>query len=267
MSEDDLIRADKLLTQVFPKINRNQIQNLIENRLIEYLGENQKWILLEKSSHKFCQTFAQSDNWRIRDSQWTRFVSRAGIKLQGAIDHWQINVKGLICLDVGLSTGGFSHCLLQNGVKRILGIDVGKNQLHKTLSDLPQLISLEGVNAREPLPALEVEKFFAGLPPLFDLMVIDVSFISLGKIIGNLVDYLKPGGKVVALVKPQFELGPEALNKNGVVKKSLDPFLAVEKNLDIFTSNKLNSLAYCLSPIEGDDGNKEFFIYGQKTTN
>ncbi len=179
------------------------------------------------------------------------YVSRGGLKLEGALEAFGINPEGWVCLDVGASTGGFTHCLILKGAKRVYAVDVGKGQLHYKLRQHPQVIWMEGINARYLKPDLFPEKF--------DLITIDVSFISLEKVLPALIPLLKPEGIILALIKPQFELSPREVKK-GVVK---DPELhskAVQKIWSFAENLGLKPLGVAESPILGAKGNKEFFI-------
>lgn len=191
-----------------------------------------------------------------------RFVSRGGLKLEGALAHLGLSVENWRILDVGTSTGGFADCLLQQGAKSVLGVDVGHGQLHTSLQSHPRLKVIEGLNARE------IEKDPQVLRALpaggFDLVVMDVSFISISLIIPHLVSLLREGGFLLSLVKPQFEVGPEGLGKRGVVKDSGLYSAVKDKVMRICQNSKLSVKDYFDSPIEGKDGNKEFFIFAQK---
>lgn len=198
----------------------------------------------------------------IQESELTRFVSRGGLKLEGALAQLKFSVQNLMALDVGISTGGFSDCLLKSGVRQVVGVDVGHEQLHPSLRQEPRLISIEGVNARELDQNPSVLKHKPELG--WDLVVVDVSFISLGLILPALKPVLKSGGHVLALVKPQFEVGPEGLGKGGLVK---DPSLYDQVEAKIrqkCLELDLTVRDYLQSPIEGKDGNREFFIFVQK---
>ncbi len=185
------------------------------------------------------------------------FVSRGGLKLAHALKEFGIRVKGLTCADIGASTGGFTDCLLQAGAKKVYAIDVGKGQLHYKLRRDPRVVLMEGVNARY----LQAED----LPEPVDLVTIDVSFISLTKILPAALNILKPGGEIVALIKPQFEVGPEKVGKGGVVR---DPKLHQEvlAKISHFARDKLGLevLGVTASPILGPAGNKEFLIWLKK---
>src|SRR5262249_32013594 len=137
------------------------------------------------------------------------FVGRGGLKLDHALKEFDIRVEGLICLDVGASTGGFTDCLLQRGAAKVYAVDVGYGQFHAKLRGDARVVLIEKTNFRHIEPAL--------IPEKIDLIVIDVSFISLSKILPNVTTFLKEGGHVIALVKPQFELGPKDVKK-GVVR-------------------------------------------------
>lgn len=179
-----------------------------------------------------------------------RFVSRGAYKLLTALEHFQLDVGGAICLDAGASTGGFTDCLLQHGAKKVYAVDVGKQQLHERLRADPRVISMEGTNLRTAPVEL--------IPELVDVIVGDVSFISLTLILPPCVRWLRPGGLVAVLIKPQFELGPHQTDR-GVVR---DPALrqqAVDKIL-LFSREQvgLECLGVIPSAIKGPKGNQEY---------
>jgi 23S rRNA (cytidine1920-2'-O)/16S rRNA (cytidine1409-2'-O)-methyltransferase len=197
------------------------------------------------------------------NSELLKYVSRGGLKLEGALSFLGLNVHGLNCLDVGLSTGGFSDCLIQAGAERVVGIDVGRNQLDPRLLSNVKLMTIEQVNARNMSTNEDLRK----LTPKngFDLVVMDVSFISIELIFAEIQKVLNEKGLLLSLVKPQFEVGPENLNKGGVVKNEL-LFQAVQQKI----IQKLNELEFSVinyfpSAIEGKDGNKEFFVFAKKS--
>jgi len=184
------------------------------------------------------------------------FVSRGGVKLAHALKNFGLEVQGLVCADIGASTGGFTDCLLQAGARRVYAIDVGKGQLHQKLREDSRVVVMEGVNARYLRPE--------DLPEPVDLVTIDVSFISLTKILPAARGVLKPGGWIVALIKPQFEVGPHQVGKKGVVR---DPRLhqeVIEKISGFAREIGLEVLKICESPILGPAGNREFFILLRK---
>ena len=260
MSEE---RVDKILLELYPTLTRSKLQKLIDKQKIFY-KKNSDWICLKKASQKFPTEAKTKWEWRIEKDLETQFVSRGALKLLSALENFNIDVKGQYCLDIGLSTGGFSDCLLQHGAKKILGIDVGTELLHHSLKDRKELIWLDKINARQPLEESLLEDFFSQTGrDKFDLIVIDVSFISLDKIIPNLPAYLHSSGKIIALVKPQFELDKKALNKKGVVKDSERLPEVLQKIGRVFAENKLKVIQECLSAIEGENGNKEFLLLAQ----
>lgn len=179
-----------------------------------------------------------------------RFVSRGGYKLLTAIETFALDPKGLVCCDVGASTGGFSDCLLQHGAARVYAIDVGTAQLHEKLRADPRVISLEGVNMRLAGPDVVQEKV--------GLAVVDVSFISLTKVLPAVLGLLAPGGTIVALVKPQFELGPGRTDR-GVVRDEAARQEAVEA-VTAFARERLGLTLRGVVPagIKGPKGNQEF---------
>ncbi len=182
------------------------------------------------------------------------YVSRGGFKIAKALDHWQIDPAGWICLDIGSSTGGFTDCLLQRGASRVYAFDVGTNQMDYRLRTDPRVVLREGVNARNLQPADVAEKS--------RLAVCDVSFISVSIILPALPPLLCEDGSLVILVKPQFEVGREQVGKGGIVR---DPALhqqAVDR-----VAHAAAALGYRTdhieSPILGAEGNKEFLLYAR----
>ena len=192
----------------------------------------------------------------LLDLAEARYVSRGGLKLEGALKASGLGVSGKACLDVGQSTGGFTDCLLQQGAARVTGVDVGSGQLHDNIRNDPRVTVLEKVNARE-LTAEEAGEDF-------DVVVGDLSFISSTLVLPALVPLLKDGGALLFLVKPQFELQPGQVGKRGIVT---DPQMydVVEKRLrDCCAELGLQVKGWYDSPVTGGDGNREFFIYALK---
>ena len=181
-----------------------------------------------------------------------RYVGRGGLKLEGALADLSIDPSGLTCLDIGASTGGFTDCLLQHGAAKVYAIDVGTNQLVWKIRNDPRVVAREQFNARH----LSAED----LPELVDLVVIDVSFISLTKILPAAFRVLKPGGDVVALIKPQFEVERHEVGKGGIVRDATTRLRSAERIAE-FVSASLGQLFIRRidSPITGTDGNHEFF--------
>jgi 23S rRNA (cytidine1920-2'-O)/16S rRNA (cytidine1409-2'-O)-methyltransferase len=184
------------------------------------------------------------------------YVSRGGLKLAAALDEFGIDVEGRECLDVGASTGGFTDCLLQRGAKHVTAIDVGHGQMVPTLAADPRVTMREGVNAR----ALTPDDFDRA----FDLVVADLSFISLTLVIPAISNLAKPGGEFVLLVKPQFEVGPSGLSKGGIVRdvklrqEALDTVAGCAEKSGLVVEGWRNS------PIAGGDGNEEFLLWAKR---
>lgn len=183
-----------------------------------------------------------------------RYVSRGGLKLEGALEAFPVSPQGKVCLDIGASTGGFTDCLLQNGAIRVHAVDVGIGQLVDSLRQDPRVIVKEHFNARYMTPEDLGEKA--------ELIVSDVSFISLTRILPAAYSCLAEGGDMLVLVKPQFELQPEDIGPGGIVR---DPALhrrAVERIRDFVTNElKRKWMGVADSPIKGMDGNREFLAW------
>lgn len=190
---------------------------------------------------------------RVEITAKQRFVSRGGLKLEAALQHFGIDVTGLVCADFGSSTGGFTDCLLQHGAARVHAIDVGTNQLDWRLRNDPRVVVHEGVNARY----IEL----TDLGELVDLAVCDVSFISATLILPAMVNALKPHGSIVVLVKPQFEAGKGQVGKGGIVR---DPALHDAACAKVqHAAEEFGFKTQIIdSPITGAEGNKEFLLYG-----
>ncbi|MCU0732374.1 MAG: TlyA family RNA methyltransferase [Hyphomonas sp.] len=184
-----------------------------------------------------------------------RFVSRGGLKLEAALEHWGIDVTGKVGLDVGSSTGGFTDCLLQRGARIVYAFDVGSNQMDWKLRSDPRVVLREGVNARFLQPSDIAEPA--------DILVADVSFISITLILPAAVALLRPHGELAILVKPQFEVGRGQVGKGGIVREPALHEEAVAK-----VSHAVQALGFGTevidSPILGAEGNKEFLLYGRR---
>ncbi|OGV70757.1 MAG: rRNA methyltransferase [Lentisphaerae bacterium RIFOXYA12_FULL_48_11] len=186
-----------------------------------------------------------------------RFVSRGGEKLEGAFLSFDLNVNGLVCVDAGASTGGFTDCLLQHGAAKVYAIDVGKGQLHWNLRNDPRVVVMEETNARY----LESR----ALPEKPAFAVIDVSFISLTKVMPAVINVLADGAGLVTLIKPQFEAGREQVEKGGVVRDPAVRTSVVEKVKEFGEKQlRLKCLGVCESPLKGPAGNVEFLAYWKK---
>lgn len=187
-----------------------------------------------------------------------KFVSRSGFKLEAALRHIQLDVHGMSSLDLGQSTGGFTDCLLQYGAAHVTGVDVARSELAERLVNDSRVTAFVETNARE----LSENPDFKN--KIFDIVVIDVSFISLKIVLPEGLNFLKSGGHLLALVKPQFEVGSANIGKGGIVKNA-SVIKDLEKNMLQFAATAgLIETQYFAAQIKGRDGNQEFFIYGKK---
>lgn len=185
------------------------------------------------------------------------WVSRAALKLVHGLDHFGVDVAGAEALDLGASTGGFSEVLLARGAAHVTAVDVGHGQLHERLKGAPRLTYLEGVNVRG---------LSAGQVPAPDLIVSDLSFISLTKALGAPLALARPGARLIALVKPQFELGPGRVGKGGVVKDAADRAAALEGVIRFLDGLGWRVEGSTESPVAGSDGNVEFLLAARVRT-
>jgi 23S rRNA (cytidine1920-2'-O)/16S rRNA (cytidine1409-2'-O)-methyltransferase len=183
-----------------------------------------------------------------------RYVSRGGIKLANAIDSWNLHLEGMIALDIGASTGGFTDCLLQAGVQRVYSLDVGYGQLDYKMRQDERVVSMERVNARYPFI----------LEEKVDLLVLDVSFISVLKLISSCADHLRESGTMVALIKPQFEAQKDLIGKNGVITSTNVHALVLSKVLNSLINSGFRLKGLLPSVIKGHRGNQEFLVWVTK---
>ncbi len=181
------------------------------------------------------------------------FVSRGGEKLAGALEHFQISPTGQVALDVGASTGGFTHCLLSRGARKVFAVDVGYGQLDAALRRDPRVVVLERQNIRH-LPRETI-------PEAIDLATLDLSFISLTLVLPKILEWLRPGGKILALVKPQFEVGKGQVGKGGVVRDPQLQMAAVQRVAAAAADLGLKVSPAFPSPLKGPKGNQEYFLY------
>ena len=182
------------------------------------------------------------------------YVSRGGLKLEAALDRLGVDVEGLACMDIGASTGGFTDCLLRRGARAVVAVDVGRGQLDWGLRNDPRVSVLEGLNARE----LTADALPDGLRPA--LVTIDVSFIALAKVLAPLPGLLDEGGRVLAMVKPQFELGRGRVGKGGVVRDPGDRLEAVVGVAEQAADLGLPALDVAAAGVPGPKGNREVFL-------
>jgi 23S rRNA (cytidine1920-2'-O)/16S rRNA (cytidine1409-2'-O)-methyltransferase len=236
-------RIDKLLVERGLSPSRTKAQALVMAGLV-LVGEQR----VEKPS----EMFAPDASIRVKgaDSPATRYVGRGGLKLEAALVEFKIEVSGLLCLDVGASTGGFTDCLLQHGARRVVALDVGHNQIDWRLRQDPRVEVREGVNARY----LQPEDFAAK----FDLAVMDVSFISATKVLPAVVPLLTEAGRIVTLIKPQFEVGRGEVGRGGIVSDASKRARVVDEVNAAARGLGLNVRGVIESPIAGAEGNVEF---------
>ncbi len=188
-----------------------------------------------------------------------RYVSRGGLKLEGAIAAFGIDPTGLICFDAGSSTGGFTDCLLQHGATKVYAVDVGTNQLHWKLRSDPRVISIEQCNLR----TWDASR----IPERCGLLVADLSFISLRLAIPPVLASLEPGAQAVLLVKPQFEAGRDDVGSGGIVRDPEVHERVCREIREFFEGTDLKPRSFAVSPILGGEGNKEFLLHLRLATN
>ena len=268
------MRADQLLVERGFAASRSQAVRLIAGGMRwRDAGSADAWRSVVKNRDEV----PESAEVELDDAAEARYVSRGGLKLEGALKVSGVDPTGRLCLDVGQSTGGFTDCLLQHGVAKVVGIDVGHGQLHPRMREDDRVVAIEGVNARALSPAdLQVdddedaevseadealEAIEAAAEPRFDLIVGDLSFISLTLVLPAVVQFLADDGQLLMLVKPQFELQPGQVGKGGIVRDEA-MYAVVEKRLhDACAALDLKVLRWFDSLIAGGDGNREFFIH------
>ena len=211
----------------------------------------------EKVETKAGTMFKDTEDLIIRVKDRLRYVSRGGLKLEKAIKVWNLDFKDKLVLDIGASTGGFTDCALQNGAKRVYANDVGTNQLDWKLRNDERVVSLEEKHIKD----LEIEDLENNK---VDFIVIDVSFISLTKIIGYFDRFLKENSQVIMLIKPQFEVGKEKIGRNGIVENEEYHNEAIKKIINFIKNLGYELLGVEDSPIKGTKGNKEFLMIIKK---
>jgi 23S rRNA (cytidine1920-2'-O)/16S rRNA (cytidine1409-2'-O)-methyltransferase len=242
-------RVDKLLVARGLAESRTKAQALIMAGVV---------LVNEQRINKPSDLIAPDVEIRIKggDDPAARYVGRGGVKLEAALRKFEIKVEGLTCLDVGASTGGFTDCLLQHGAHRVVSIDVGHNQIDWRLRTDARVEVREGVNARYLTP----EDFETP----FDIIVMDVSFISATKVMPAIVPLLGKTGRLIVLIKPQFEVGRGEVGKGGIVRDAGKHARVVEEVNHAATELGLHVSGFIESPIHGADGNVEFLALYQK---
>jgi 23S rRNA (cytidine1920-2'-O)/16S rRNA (cytidine1409-2'-O)-methyltransferase len=235
-------RVDKVLVEAKLTSTRSQALLLIEEGVVFY--QNKK---VEKASQQ-----VTSDGLEVRKD--VQYVSRGAHKIEGALARFQIKVEGLIVADVGASTGGFTDYVLRSGAKNVYCLDVGHDQLAPSIKADPRVENHEGVNIKFPFDIKEK----------VDLAVVDLSFISIKLVLKNIFDLVKPAGKIVALIKPQFEVGQTGLDNNGIVKSEGHRLVMLHELKEWCKAQGFVLVDQCESPILGKNGNKEYFFYFDK---
>ena len=235
-------RVDQMLVDRGLAESRSRAQALILAGLV-YSGERK----IDKAG----QALAEDAPLEVRGREHP-WVSRGGIKLAHALDHFGWDVTGAVGLDVGSSTGGFTYLLLQNGAAKVFAVDVGTNQLAWKLRSDPRVIVHEQTNARYLTPAIVTEPV--------DIIVCDASFISLAKVLDTALDFAKPSGRLIALVKPQFEAEREEIGKGGVVRDPAVHLRVSQAAADWVESRGWRVEGVTQSPITGPEGNVEFLL-------
>jgi len=234
-------RLDLLVQKKYPQFSRNQIQSWI---LQGKVSVDEK--VVDKAG-----TLIPVESEIVLDVKEPKYVSRAGFKLEKALDHFDVDVKDLVVLDSGISTGGFADCLLQRGVKKVYGVDVGYGQVHEKLLQDERLVLMERTNLR----------YLEKLPELVDLVTLDLSFISILKVMPAVSSLLKPNGKIITLIKPQFEAEPGQVSRGGIVRDEKVHRQVIEKIENGMKEYGFKMEGVIESPILGAKGNKEFLAY------
>ncbi len=240
------VRLDLLVEQLYPAHSRRLIQSWIMQGSVYVDG-----VPVTKPG-----TQVRPDVTVTCTAQEPPYVSRAGNKLAKALDEFGIDVAGLVALDAGLSTGGFTDCLLQRGVAKVFGIDVGYGQVHEKIRVHPQVVVMERTNLRDVTPAL--------LGELVDLVTLDLSFISATKVLDAVFACMKPHATIVILIKPQFESERHEVGKGGIVRDAAVHERVVALMKLHLEARECTVLGVTESPILGATGNKEFLIAAQR---
>ena len=238
------MRADQLLVLKGLAPTRSAAQRLIEHGAVQCAGR-----VLKKAG----EDVSEHAELVITDDAELRYVSRGGLKLEGALKHCDISVTGLHVLDIGQSTGGFTDVLLKAGAAHVTGIDVGHSQLHASLREDARVTALENMHVREFAPDEQ-----------FALIVGDLSFISMLGELERISKWLAPSGQMLLLIKPQFELGKKALNKGGLVKDRKQYAELETRARAAVSALGLPLRGWFESPVTGGDGNTEFFLWVQQ---
>lgn len=244
-------------------MKKERLDILLVNRGLAPSREKAKTMIMEGNvfvnhnrEDKAGSTFADDCEIEIHGST-LKYVSRGGLKLEKAMSHFQISLEGRVCMDIGASTGGFTDCMLQNGAAKVYAVDVGYGQFAWKLRQDPRVVCMEKTNIRYVTPE--------DIDDVLDFASVDVSFISLTKVLVPARALLRDGGKMVCLIKPQFEAGREKVGKKGVVRDKKVHEEVIGKVIDFAreTGFFIRNLDY--SPIKGPEGNIEYLVYIEKT--
>lgn len=211
-----------------------------------------------KPAEKSSMDVTEADVITIEEIKQPKYVGRGGLKLEGALERFGLDISGAVCVDVGASTGGFTDCMLQSGAERVYAVDVGRDQLAEKLRGDPRVISREQTDIRD----FSLEEYPEGA----DFIGADASFISLKMILPEINRLLKSGGNAVALIKPQFEAGRKALNKRGIVTDEKIRRKVVEELTEFARGCGFAVVGVVKSPITGGDGNEEYLMCIKKIT-
>ena len=243
---------------------KERLDVLLVNRGLAQSREKAKAIIMSgnvyvdgQKEDKAGSNFSEEAVIEVRGST-LKYVSRGGLKLEKAMENFDVVLAGKICMDVGSSTGGFTDCMLQNGAVKVYAVDVGHGQLDWKLRNDPRVVCMEKTNIRYVTPQDITDKI--------DFSSIDVSFISLTKVLGPVKELLTDDGQIVCLIKPQFEAGREKVGKHGVVRDSAVHLEVIEKVIDFAVSIGFEILNLEFSPVKGPEGNIEYLLHLQKHT-
>ena len=241
------MRIDVYLTEKKLVKSRTAAQSLINIGGVYVNGR-----MAQKSS----MDVTEADVVTIEEIKLPKYVGRGGLKLEGALNHFRLNISGAVCVDIGASTGGFTDCMLQSGAEKVFAVDVGRGQLNEKLRKDPRVISLEQTDIRD----FDFDEYPAGA----DFIGADVSFISLKLVLPEIWRLLKTGCCAVTLIKPQFEAGRAALNKRGIVTDKRTREFVVNELLCFAEQCGFTVAGVTESPITGGDGNTEYLMYNIK---
>lgn len=237
-------RLDQIMQERNPTFSRQQIQSWIMQGKVTVNGK-----IINKPGTMIAEEAELS--YAIEQP---KYVSRAGFKLEKALEHFKIDVQGLIAMDAGLSTGGFADCLLQHGAQKVYGIDVGYGQVHEKIRTDARVVIMERTNLRE----------VKDLGQKVDIVTLDLSFISVLKVMDAVIAVLKEQGKLIVLIKPQFEARKEDVSKGGLIKDPKIHEEVIERVTSGIEKYGFTSKGVIESPIKGATGNKEFLAYFER---